>query len=832
MSILQANGAGLGGAGDPGGALAGGFYPYSIDQSLRFNAADSAYLSRTPSSTSDQKTWTFNTWIKLGNMPVASGSFATGSIFSAGGGVYNKRVDVQFYVNDGFYIIIDQRLDGGTYYILEGTDSFRDMSGWYMFTIIVDTTESTAADRIRMYVNGTRLTNLTNTNGYPAQNSNLYVNTTGLAHYIGETHHNTADYRLDAYLAEVNFVDGTAAEPSNFGETINGIWVPKQYSGSYGTNGFYLSFADSAAIGDDLSGNTNDFTANNLAASDVVPDSPTNNFATWNPLDKYNYNAPSEGNLRALTAGNNGTQNSTFAVSSGKWYFEVRNGTAGSGSVVRLVGIAKEDTNITSIPYSNSDCYLYYGSGDKYNGSSASYGDSWNADGDIIGVAFDADNGALWFSKNGTWQNSATASEIADGTTTNAAFTGISGTYVMMVSKTGGTSSNDPHHANFGQDSTFAGDETAGGNADSNGVGDFAYAPPSGFLALCSANLPEPTISPNAAEQADDYFNTVLYTGNSGTNAITGVGFQPDFVWAKSRTTAYPPELYDVIRGQNRIYSSATTADAIGSITSFDSDGFTHTSGSIGTNASGDSIVAWNWKAGGTAVSNTDGSITSSVSAAPDAGTSVVSYTGTGANATIGHGLASAPEMIIIKARTRAENWLVYNKFDGGTDGRSFLNLNTTGAKFDNGASGYFQGTPPTATVFYQNGSSYNVNTDTYIAYCFHSVDGYSKVGSYVGNGSADGTFVFTNFEVKWLMVKRTDSTGSWNIADAVRSPFNEVDEQLQANLANAESTTFDFDFLSNGFKARTTDSARNASGGSYIYLAFAEAPFKYANAR
>src|SRR6056300_459591 len=211
----------------------GSFYPYLIDQSLRFNAADSAYLSRTPSSTSNQKTWTFNTWIKLGNMPVASGSFATGSIFSAGGGVFNKRVDVQFYVNDGFYIIIDQRLDGGTYYILESTDSFRDMSGWYMFTIIVDTTESTAADRIRMYVNGTRLTNLTNTNGYPAQNSNLYVNTTGLAHYIGETHHNTSDYRLDAYLAEVNFIDGTALDPTSFGEEVNGVFVPKRYSGSY-----------------------------------------------------------------------------------------------------------------------------------------------------------------------------------------------------------------------------------------------------------------------------------------------------------------------------------------------------------------------------------------------------------------------------------------------------------------------------------------------------------------------------------------------------------------------------------------------------------------------
>jgi hypothetical protein len=657
-----------------------------------------------------------------------------------------------------------------------------------------------------------------------------------LAHYIGETHHNTADYRLDAYLAEVNFVDGTAAEPSNFGETINGIWVPKQYSGSYGTNGFYLSFADSAAIGDDLSGNTNDFTANNLAASDVVPDSPTNNFATWNPLDKYNYNAPSEGNLRALTAGNNGTQNSTFAVSSGKWYFEVRNGTAGSGSVVRLVGIAKEDTNITSIPYSNSDCYLYYGSGDKYNGSSASYGDSWNADGDIIGVAFDADNGALWFSKNGTWQNSATASEIADGTTTNAAFTGISGTYVMMVSKTGGTSSNDPHHANFGQDSTFAGDETAGGNADSNGVGDFAYAPPSGFLALCSANLPEPTISPNAAEQADDYFNTVLYTGNSGTNAITGVGFQPDFVWAKSRTTAYPPELYDVIRGQNRIYSSATTADAIGSITSFDSDGFTHTSGSIGTNASGDSIVAWNWKAGGTAVSNTDGSITSSVSAAPDAGFSVISWTGTGADGTIGHGLTKTPEFFMTRNRDSVRNWEGFHK-DLTTGYVIYLNL--TNAQ-NNAASTYFQGGYSAATSSVISLSSWlNLSVGhRFIGYAFHSVDGFSKVGSYVGNGSADGPMVVTNFRPAFLLVKGAGNTYGWYIHDSTRDTFNHTDAELAANSSGAEYSAEGAgggersDFLSNGFKVRTSNVGWNQSGITYIYLAFAEAPFKYANAR
>jgi len=711
---------------------------------------------------------------------------------------------------------------------------------------------------------------------------------------------------------------------------------------------FSLDNPFSITLGNDNSGNDNDFTSTNLSPRDVVPDSPTNNFATWNPLDKYNYNAPTEGALRALTAGNNGTQNSTFAVSSGKWYWEARNQSAHSGSMVRLIGIAKEDTNITSTPYSNSDCYLYYGSGDKYNGSSASYGDSWGADGDIIGVAFDADNGAIWFSKNGTWQNSATASEIAAGTTTNAAFTGISGTYVMMVSKTGGSSSNDGHHANFGQDSSFAGNTTAGGNADGNGVGDFKYAPPSGFLALCTSNLPEPEII-----DGTDHFNTVLYVGDgNSTKSVSGLGLLPDLVWIKQRTDASNHKLFDSVRGATKELETSTTdeeATQTNMLTSFDADGFT-VGNSNAVNGSGDGIVAWNWLAGGAEPAQTyavtvsgdsgankyrfDGNTTdaptlnlqeggtytfdqsdssnsghplrfsttsdgthgsgseyttgvtttgtpgnagaktvitvaasaatlyyycsqhsgmggqantnstrgstnlkgnqlSTVSANTTAGFSIVSwqYT-TSVDNLVGHGLSSAPEMMIIKSRTTAYNWDVYHPALSANSKRFILNGTTTSTGTGAEVAGFFD-TAPTSTVFEYNTSA-ATNNDNMIAYCFHSVEGFSKIGTYSGNNSADGTFVYTGFRPALVMIKLYNAAGQWwGVYDSARDPDNVVTQILYWNGADAESTysTVLLDFVSNGFKLRGNYSSINSTY-NYLYLAFAESPFKFANAR
>ena len=332
-------------------------------------------------------------------------------------------------------------------------------------------------------------------------------------------------------------------------------------------------------------------------------------------------------------------------------------------------------------------------------------------------------------------------------------------------------------------------------------------------------------------DKPSDYFNTVLYTGNASTpRTITGVGFQPDFVWIKDRSFGYSPIGSDVVRGANKKLSSSEvdaeeTNWVFGYTDAFNSDGFSLTTGTSGAetvNGDGDAYVAWNWLAGGTAVSNTDGSITSSVSANTTSGFSIVSYTGTGSAATVGHGLSTAPSIIIIKDRSAVDNWNVYT---APTGNNSHMHLNLTNAA--SGSSSYWNTTTPTSSVF-SLGSSGAVNTSSnnFIAYCFADVKGYSKFGSYTGNGNADGTFVYTGFKPAFVMVKRTDSADNWMMVDNKRGSINLIDEVIFADLPQAEVSTNSCDFLSNGFKARATSTWINASGGSYIYMAFAEQPF------
>ena len=329
-----------------------------------------------------------------------------------------------------------------------------------------------------------------------------------------------------------------------------------------------------------------------------------------------------------------------------------------------------------------------------------------------------------------------------------------------------------------------------------------------------------------------DYFNTKLYTGNdTDDHAITGVNFQPDFVWIKSRSVANNHNLYDVIRGVNKPLKSNSTASEFtrtDALKSFDSDGFTldddATSDEVNNN--GVTYASWNWLAGGTASSNSDGSITSTVSANTTAGFSIVSYTGTGSNATVGHGLGSAPKVVIVKTRDAARDWTVYH---GGISNMAsgYIILNATDA-FSTAFSTNWNNTNPTSSVFSVGtaNTSNNLNSN-YIGYCFAEKKGFSKFGSYTGNGNADGAFVYTGFKPAWLMVKRTDDTQDWRIFDNIRSPFNLMTNQLKANTSDAEGTSADFfDFTSNGFKIRKSSDAINASGGTYIYMAFAENPF------
>jgi len=325
--------------------------------------------------------------------------------------------------------------------------------------------------------------------------------------------------------------------------------------------------------------------------------------------------------------------------------------------------------------------------------------------------------------------------------------------------------------------------------------------------------------------KSSEYFNTVLYTGNQTVRSITGVGFQPDLVWTKSRTDTKEDHLHDAVRGATKIVFPGNTAveeTQVDRLTSFDSDGF-----SLGTsiyeNGNGLNFASWNWKANGTGVSNTDGSITSTVSANTTSGFSIVSYTGTGANATVGHGLGSAPAMVIIRSRNDVNNWRVGH--NGLTDWSYRINLESTGAQ--GVQADVFNSTAPTSSVFSVGTSgSTNGSAKAYISYCFSEIKGFSKFGSYTGNGNADGTFVYTGFKPAFLLTKKSSASGdSWNLLDATRNPNNAVDKRLTPDTSDAEATTTQYDFLSNGFKVRASTGAVNTSGATYIYMAFAEEP-------
>jgi len=557
----------------------------------------------------------------------------------------------------------------------------------------------------------------------------------------------------------------------------------------------------------DASGNGNNWTTNNInwtssgSTFDTMTDVPTltsataANFAVLNPINKGTTQTLSSANLNfANSAGSDGLALSTIGVSSGKWYCEVT--ALGSDC---MVGVTSNPVASGSYVGALSTGYGYYQTGAKFNnGSSSAYGASYTTN-DVIGIALDLDAGTVVFYKNNTSQGTA--------------FSSLSGTFFFAV---GNGSVNSLGAINFGQRP-------------------FAYTPPTGFVALNTFNLPTPTIGATASTQANKYFDVTTYTGTGSAQSIVNSGgFQPDWVWMKPRSFGGSPvtghnTLYDVLRGATKeLYSDLTSGEATNSqsLTSFNSNGF-----SVGTeqrnNNSGSSYVGWQWKANGTGVTNTAGSITSTVSANTSAGSSVVTYTaqssGTG---TVGHGLGVAPRMIITKERVTApSNWSTYHASLGNT---AYLLLNTTNAGVT--ASAAWNNTSPTSSVF-TLGSAF-AGAGTMVAYCFSEVAGYSKFGSYTGNGSTDGPFIFTGFRPRYVMFKRTNTTGSWYILDTARDTVNAVVNSLEADLSIAETSPYTMDYLSNGVKIRTINADLNTSGSTYIYMAFAESPFKYANAR
>jgi hypothetical protein len=713
------------------------------------------------------------------------------------------------------------------------TAVYRDVGAWYHIVFVADTNNATAQSRFRVWVNGVEVT-VWDTNSTISLSYSFAYNGAYL-HGIGAYTYSLSSY-FDGYLAEVNFIDGQALTPSSFGTyDTNGVWQPVKYNGTYGTNGFYLPFSNTtstATLGNDFSGNSNTWTVNNISLTagvtyDSMTDSPTvssasvANYAVLNPLNKGTNQTIANGNLTNTSSGQ-GTVLASIGVTTGKWYGESTLTVTGAGGIGFTSNPAAE-SSYTEV----SGKWWCYDNGGGFviaNQTSTTVYATRFAAGQVWQWAIDAVNGKVWIGVNNSWLDSTNGTTGNPSTGANPTFTFTVGLLIWpFLENAGGPTWN----ANFGQRP-------------------FTYTPPTGFNALNTYNLPTPTIA-NGAQ----YMAATTYTGTGATQTISdggnntiGTTFQPDFVWLKSRSAATDHALYDVVRGTTKDLASNTTAaettQATG-LTAFGSTGFT-----IGAlakiNTSAATYVGWQWLAGNSSgSSNTNGSITSTVSANTTAGFSIVTYTGTGAsNPTIGHGLGVTPNMIILKDRntnTNNNNWQVYHS--SLTSGY-FLSLNATDAQAAISGTSYGSVGQPTSTTFKGvagsvDSTTTNQNTQLYVAYCWAAVAGYSAFGSYTGNGSTDGPFLYFGFRPRFIMWKRTDTAGyPWYLMDTSRATYNQMTAVLYANASDAEANFGGEgqDFVSNGWKIRASSPGSNTNGGTYIYAAFAENPFNSSRAR
>ncbi len=730
-------------------------------------------------------------------------------IFSTASGGDNQGI---IFYCDGSAGEIKAKIGDGSSWTVQIT-SAEDVftaNAWHHVALV---REGTGSNELKIYLDGTSVAQGTYADSDADNNTNLFR--------VG--YWSPSSWYWNGYMDEVR-VSNVARYTTTF--------TPQRTQFTADANTKLLIHSDyTGGLGADSSGNFNNFTATNLVATDQMIDTPTNNFCTLNPIvlvPGTGWNG-SEGNL-SFTRGSDdawGTVTSTMAPGSGKWYFEGLL-VSTSGSVNTGIGIAGTNANdvwrgstngtydIATVKYDNAGTVSMDGSALSPNPYGATY-----AAGDIIGVVYDMDASprTCTFYKNNTIVNA--AFDLSSNFTASAGIAPLLHVW-----------GREKWTMNFGQDSSFAGAKTAQGNTDSGGVGDFYYEPPSG-LALCTDNLPDPQIA-----LPGEHFNTVLWSGVDAANSITGVGFQPDTLWFKARNNSSNHRIQDVLRGAtNAIYPNDAAAQSGSSDTnlnSFDADGFSMNqspqSGGMGNYAS-DTYAGWNWKAGGAGVANTTGSIDSTVSANATSGFSIVTYTGEdNAGDTVGHGLSQAPELIIVKDLTTAEDWQAYDAIGGPT---KYLQLNDSGPYATDTTR--WNDTAPTSTVF-SLGTSDKVNDagDSYVAYCFHSVEGYSKIFGYKGNGTdGDGNFLYCGFRPRYVMFKETSATNGWAIIDNKCNPYNLADQVLVANNNSATySHASGVDLLSNGIKLVNNNGMWNDNNADYIFYAIADTPFKTANAR
>ena len=842
-------------------------YTYKLEQSLRFNSADGAqYLSLQNSSAGNRRTFTWCGWIKRSNVMNDMALFSSANTVSS---------DLPQSIEAGLSIQQDNTHEPGTINAINAYGSInfvfqtvlspsvsikqvwtglalRDTASWTHIHLIADSTQATSSDRIKIYQDGTRITSF-KTITYPDQDAQSTINNNSNYHFIGYGSPQGSTDSTNGYMAEVHFFDGAAVDPTDVGEFKNGVWVPKEYTGSaYGTNGFKLNFSNSSSLGADTSGQGNNFTvASALAATDQVLDSPTRNYSTLNPLGYFCGDVTfTEGNLKISTPSSGSNYETRFVPSThhmtnGKWYAEVRH-TAAIGSVAE-VGVIKEYAEVLGKGSITTNGWAYNDGGEiRNNNSNLQSSLATFTSGDIIGIAFDADNGTLQFYKN----NSAVGSQIT-GLDTDAMWHFFQNGDLDFTSVW-----------NFGQDSSFAGAVTAQGNG---GIGeDFYYTPPSGYRALAAFNYKESSISPALANQPEKHYNSVEYTGTEATQSVTGVGFTPGIVWSRNRGGSGKFTMFDIVRGATKelkiglsIASDTIEVTDANSLTSFDTDGFSL--GSAETpNDNGTGYIAFNFKLGGAATTNTQGSINTEASANTAAGMSAITYLGSASNATIGHGLVKAPEFIMFKNRDTSDLWWAYHhraNYQGTstTDPEDYyIDMGYSASGAATSSTSYLQSTAPTSSVI-TIGPDHNVNgpSENMLAYCFHEVDGFSKFGVYQAydkNSAGMGGFVPLPFKPAFIIIKSINTTTQ---TDWVMFDFNSYGTYGGINKANhqnfplAQLTGFGsvnenihVEMFSNGFRVQLqyADVNEEEQSGTptyvnYVYAAFAKMPLKYSTA-
>ena len=793
MSVVNSDSvrAGAAGAGGGGGLV--------LEQSVRNDGT--ARTQRTVSGRAGRK-MTWDLWIKRcapGARDYLWRVAPYGSVFLA------------FNANDTFTFNAESDGVANTWISRTTTAVYRDVNAWYHITVGVDAnqTDNTCC---KIEINGVEVTSFGTLANPPSADRDLegLNDPTAWMSEVGAT-----TDALNGYAARLIYIDGYKLDASSFSEfDDDGINIPIDVSGlTWSGEACHLDFADSSDYGNDVSGLDNHYTDTNFAAADQMLDSPTDdadsgagNFCTMNPLNSNSSYTMSDGNLLASHA--TATHLSAFgthAMPSGKWYWEVT-WVSGSGNE-QQTGICPSNAGLANQPSNNAGGseIQYWDDTIKTLGvDQGAYGGTSFSAGDVIQIAYDADAGDFWVGRDGTFQGDPGAGTGAGGSSIPALFnmTPFITCYGTQVSR-----------FNFGS-------------------GGFDYTVPTGFKALCTANLPAPAIVDPSA-----HFQTTLYTGNgtaigSGGKVVNQSGnstFQPDFVWIKNRDAADSHLLINSVGGATKYQPSDTTlaeATDTESLSTFDSDGFTVGS-NVGVNTSSEDYVAWQWLADNTSgSSNTDGAITSTVANNSTAGFSIGSYTGTGSATTVGHGLGVVPDMLIVFPRGNAGGRSVYHDGMATDPETDHLILSTAAAKVD--GAYVWNDTAPTSSVFsVQADNSTNGSSRTYMFYAWHSVEGFSKFGSYTGNGSADGPFVHCGFRPAYVMIKNASASGDWQIHDTARDTYNVADKVVEASTATAELTAANIlDLTSNGFKIRATNSTKNGSGNTLVYAAFAEHPF------